>query len=302
MQSQEKYPTRPIEFIVPFGSGGGTDLTIRIMAAYLTRIWGVPVHVVNKPGGNTIPACLLEVYVANADGYTLLCDGLPSSSMLGAAVKNFPFKIMDRTFIASMSSFALVFMVPPASPMKSLKDLEAEAKRNTETFTWTSLGGASQQDFGTRQFFKTINVNVQKTKPVFAQSGSQAMSLTAEGHVIMGISATPSALPGIKRGNVKPLAVTSKERFPDLPDVPTTAELGYPTVDVIQWNGPSGPPNLPSYVVNTWNKALQEMVRDPEVIAEFRKIGASPFYLGAHEIREYVTKEIEKVEKLWGEK
>jgi tripartite-type tricarboxylate transporter receptor subunit TctC len=297
-QSEERYPTRAIEVIVPFGAGGATDLTTRVMAAYVSRKWGLPVNVINKPGGNTIPACL-EVYGAKPDGYTLLGDSLPSSSMVGVVVKSLPFKVVDRTFIASASCHPLVFMVPLNSPIKSMKDLEVEAKKDPEHFTWISMGGAGQQDLGMRQFFKAIGVDVLKTKPVMAQSGAKGAALIAGGHVLMGSSATGSAIPVINAGHVRPLAITGKERFPDLPNVPTTAEVGYPTVNAIQWNGPSGPPNLPSYIADIWNRALQEMVKDPAVITQLRNVGALPFYLNAREVREYVAKEVEEIDKLW---
>jgi tripartite-type tricarboxylate transporter receptor subunit TctC len=301
VQSQEKYPTRPIEIIVPFGPGGSTDLNSRVIAAYLTKRWKVPVNVINKPGGNTVPACL-EVYGAIPDGYTILNDSLPSASMVGAAVRSLPFKVLDRTFIGIYSATPLVFIVHTASPIKNLKDAEAEAKKSPETFTWVSMGGAGQQDFGTRQFLKAIGVDVRKTKPVMSQAGSQGASLTAGGHLVLGSAATSSALPVIRGGMVRAIAVASKERFPDLPDVPTTYEQGYPTVNALHWNGISGPPKLPSYIVEIWDKALQEMLKDPEAISKFKNVGAISFYRSATEMREYVAREAEEVDLLWGVK
>lgn len=139
VQSQEKYPTRPIEIIVPYAPGGGTDLSARITAAYLSKRWGVPVNVVNKPGGNTVPACL-EVYRAAPDGYTMLQDGLGSGPLLEVVVKNLPFKIMDRTFIGVATGVAMFIVVPPNSPFMTMKDLETEAKKDPGNFSWTSLG------------------------------------------------------------------------------------------------------------------------------------------------------------------
>jgi tripartite-type tricarboxylate transporter receptor subunit TctC len=91
-------------------------------------------------------------------------------------------------------------------------------------------------------------------------------------------------------------------RFPDLPDVPTTYEQGYPTVNALHWNGISGPPKLPSSIVEIWEKALREMLKDPEMILKFKNVGAMPFYHSAAEMREYVAKEAEEVDLLWGVK
>jgi tripartite-type tricarboxylate transporter receptor subunit TctC len=298
VQSQPKYPTRAIDIIVPFSAGGGADLVNRIMTSYMRKSLGVPVNVINKPGGNTVPACL-ELYHAAPDGYTLLGDNNPTSSMLPIVVKNLPFKIMDRTFIAVTSISPMIIFVPFTSPIKSLKDLEMEAKKNPENFTWTSMGGAGSHDFVIRQFLKAIAVDILKTKPVMCQGGAQAAALTAGGHVVMGMNSIPSSLSVIKGGMVRPLAITSKNRWPDLPDLPTTEESGYPGIDYLYWNGTSGPPKLPSHVVEVWDKVLQEMLKDPEVISQLKNVGAIPFYRNAREAREYVLKEAEEVEKLW---
>lgn len=298
-QSQEKYPTRAIEIIVPFAPGAATDLVNRIIAAYLNRKWGVPMNVVNKPGGNTVPACL-EVYRAKPDGYTLLADNNPSSSMTPIVVKDLPYKIMDRTFITMTAISPMAIIVHSPSPYKSLKDLEVEAKKDPENFTWTSLGGAGGHDFTTRQFFKAIGIDVSKTKPVMVPGGAPAVSLTAGGHVKMGLGTVSACLPAIKGGTVRPLVVTSKQRWPDLPDVPTTLELGYPTVNHHYWMGISGTPKLPSHIVEIWDEALQEMLKDPEIISKVKSIGAVPFYHNAQEMREFVMKETEEVRELWG--
>lgn len=299
VRAQDKYPARGIDIICPFAAGGSTDLISRVTAAYLNKKWGVPVNVVNKPGGNTVPACL-EVFNAKPDGYTLLADGNPSSSMVGIVMKTLPFDVMNRTFLGIVGQTAHVPIVSLSSPFKSLKELEAEAKKSPESFTWTSLGGASLQDYVIRQFLKAVNVDVAKTKPVMSQGGSQAVTLTAGGHVKMGSATASSALPAIQGNLVRPLAITSSTRWPDLPDVATTRELGYPTITGVQWNGISGPANLPAVVIEKWSKTLEEMLKDPEVVANLRKIGASPFYHDTRQAREFVLKEKEQVAILWG--
>jgi len=299
VQSQEKYPTRSIEIIVPYAPGGGTDLSARIIAAYLSRRWGVPVNVVNKPGGNTVPACL-EVYKAAPDGYTMLQDGLGSGPLVEVVVKNLPFKIMDRTFIGVATGVAMFIVVPPNSPYMNMKDLETDAKKDPGNFSWTSLGGAAAQDYTGRKFLKVIGVDVHKTKPIMSQGASQAIVLTAGGNVKMGVGSTSASLPAIKGKTVRGIATTSKSRWPDLQDVPTTAEQGFSGVNVQDRYGPSGPPNLPQHIVEIWNKALEEMVKDPEVLTKMRNTGFTPFYLNAKEMREQVTRETEEVRELWG--
>jgi tripartite-type tricarboxylate transporter receptor subunit TctC len=297
-RSQEKYPARAIDIIIPFAPGAGTDLSNRIAAGFLKQKWGTPVNVISKPGGNTVPACL-EVYSSKPDGYLILGDSVPSSSLLSVVVKQLPFKVKDRTFIGVANVTAMLLMVPSSSPIKTLQDAIAEAKKDPASFTWTSLGGASMQDYVIRQFFKATGIDVVKTKPIMSQGGSQATTLTAGGHVKLGSGTTSGILSAFKGGMVRPLGVTGKSRHPDFPDVPTFEELGYPTVTAQNWNGFSGPPNLPSSIVDAWDKALQEMVKDPEVITKLANIGSTPLYMNGTAAKEHVMKEAEEVEKLF---
>jgi len=299
VQPVEKYPTRAIDLIVPFAPGGSTDLTMRVLGTYLRKKWGVPINVVNKPGGNTVPASL-EVYTAKPDGYTLLADGTPSCSMLPIVVKNIPFEIMDRTFVGSFSINPFVFSVYPGSPFKSLKDAEAEAKKDQENFTWTSLGGAALHDFAFRQFYKKIGVDVTKTKPVMAPGGAPAIVLTAGGNVKLGGGSLPASIPAISGKTIRPLAISSKVRWPDFPDLPTTAEAGYPIITASEYKSVSGPPKMPAYIIEVWDKALQEMVKDPEVLAQLKNVGAFPFYRNSRDIIEYTLRETQEVKELWG--
>jgi tripartite-type tricarboxylate transporter receptor subunit TctC len=297
--AQKKYPVRPVDIVVAAPAGGSTDLAARIVSVYVSKKWSLPVNVINKPGGNNVPG-LLEVYTATPDGYTLIGDGMSQSYMMVVAVKNLPFKVMDRTFIASVSDSPLIIVVASSSPYKSLKDLESEAKKNPESFTWGSQGGSGAPDFATRQFFKSIGVDALKTKPVLVRGGSDSASLAAGGHIKMAMVTAAAGFSIIKGGLVRGLAVCDKKRCRDFPDIPTTEELGYPDIDAVVWNGISGPPNLPAPIVEMWEKELEGMVKDPEVITKMRNIGLTPSFRSSNETREMVRKKIDEAERLWG--
>lgn len=297
--AQPTYPARAIDIVVPMSPGGSTDLSARLIATYVNQKWKVPVNVINKPGGNCVPGSL-EVFSSAPDGYTLLMDGSSSTYLMMAAVRNLPFKLMDRTFTGSVIGTPHIIVVPASSPVKTLKDLEAEAKKDPGSFTWTSLGGVGGQDFLIREFLDTIGVDVKKTKPILAKGGAESITLTAGGHVKMGGSSVSSAIPAIQGGLIRALAVTSKERSPDLPDVPTTAEVGYPAVDVVNWLGISGPAKLPASVIAAWDAAMQDMLKDPEVQKKMKNIGVRPFYLDANKTVDHVNGKIKIVSRVWG--
>jgi len=296
--AEEKYPNESIAIIVPYSAGGSTDLVSRIVAAYLEGKWGVPVNVVNKPVGNTVPATI-EVYNATPDGYTLFSDSYPSTSALPLIAKDLPFRIMDRTFICMTAISPMVMVVPSSSPHKTLAEVVAEAQTDPGDFTWASLGGVSTIDVHYRQFFKAVGVDASSTKPIMAQGGSAAATLAAGGHVKICCGSTTGVLPGIKAGNLRAVGITGSHRHPDFPGVPTFEELGYPGVNVQNRLALTGPPRIPPSIVEIWDKAIQEMVRDGEVISKMKKIGLSPNYVSAHEMREHVEKEIGEIEKLF---
>jgi len=301
VQSQPKYPARAIDLICPFAPGGTTDLWARITADFLKKKWGVPVNVINKTGGGSVPANF-EVYKATPDGYTLLTDSQASCSFLEVGIKDLPFKVMDRTFIALVAAAPSVIICSPKLSVKSLKELEVEAKKDPENFTWASTGSAGAADFLQRQFFKAIGVDVAKTKPIITRGMGEANPLIAGGHIKMGSDAAPTAHSHVKGGLVRALAITGF-RMPELyPDLPTTGEQGYPTVNNVWWWGISGPPKLPSDIVNKWEEVLQELLRDPEFVSKIKNSGGVINYQNSRQLRESVKKEMEQAAELWGMK
>ncbi len=300
-QAQPKYPTRPINLIVPFAPGGSTDLAARAMATFLQKKWGVAVNVVNKPGGNTIPGTL-EVYSAAPDGYTILADGLPMSSLLEVVVKDLPFKVMDRTFIAMTVYNPLLTIVPANSPYKTIHDLLNDGRKDPANFTWDSLGGVSGDDIVGRMIMNAAKIDIPKTKPVMSKGGAEASVLVAGGNIKMGNPASISALPHIKAGTVRALAVALKERDPILPEVPTYAEVGYPEVYCPFWLGVSGPPKLPANIVQVWSAAIADMMKDTDYLENVKKQLFRPFFHSPKDMVEYIKKEAEIARVVYGVK
>ena len=269
-QSQEKYPTKAIDLICPFSPGGTTDLWGRITADFLKKKWGVPVNLINKTGGAGVPANL-EVHQAAPDGYTMLTENQSSCSFHEISIKNLPYKTLDRTFVALLAVTPSVIICTPSLPWKNLKDLEADAKKDPGNFTWATTG-AGASDVLQRQLFKAIGVDIAKTKPVTVRGMGEANPMVAGGHVKMCSDAAPTAHSHVKGGLVKALAITGF-RMPELyPDLPTTAEQGYPTVKNVWWWGISGPPKLPPDIIGKWEEALQELLKDPEYIGKIKKL------------------------------
>jgi tripartite-type tricarboxylate transporter receptor subunit TctC len=299
VHAQGKYPTRAIEMILPYAPGGATDIAARDIANYLRKKWGVPVNVVSKPGGRGIPA-LVDLYQAAPDGYTMLGEDSSSASMLAAATagtKDLPFETLDRTFVATFKAHPFVIFVPSTSPFKTLKDFVAEAKKNTKDISYSA--GPSALEYAIRQLFNAIGVDISKAKAVMCKGAAEAVILAAGGNVTIGAAAVSTTLPAIKSDTIRPLLISSKTRWPDLPNLPSSTELGYPDVDTVHWVGISGPPKLPANIAAMWDQAIQEMLKDPTVIAQMKNTGGISFYNNGPAMVSIVKRETAQAIKLF---
>ena len=297
--AQAKYPVKPVELIVPFVAGASTDSGARVIAQVLEARWGVPVKVVNKPGGNTVPA-VTEVMAARPDGTTMLVDNIASSAMLDTVVKNLPFKVTDRTFVAVTAYTPMMFIVHPDSPFKTLREVADALKKDTEAFTWTSLGGVGAQDMVFRQFAVSAGVDVAKTRAVALKGGAEAVTMTAGGHVRLGTGTWSAIAAPLSAGKLRVLAVAGPERWPRLPDVLTTKEAGFADVEVLFWIGISGPPGLPADIVATWDAALKEVLADKAVQDKMLNAGLVTSYMDAKAMVARVERDRKTTQALYG--
>jgi tripartite-type tricarboxylate transporter receptor subunit TctC len=298
VQSQEKYPSSPIEIICPLAPGGGTDIIARLMAGYLKKKWGVPVNVVNKTGGFGIPATV-DLYNSRPDGYTIFADIEATCSFMEYSGKDLPFKVMDRTFIGVTCYSPFVFMVPATSPHKTLASIMAEAKKDPANFSY--VVGAINQDFIFRQLFKVFGVDFSKAKPVLSKGGAESTVMIAGGHVGIGTTTPQTCRAAVKAGNIRLLAVTV-HRDPEFKDVPTTAELGYPSVNLVTFEGYSGPPKMSSDIVTIWENAFKEMLKDSDFLSRLATMGFHPWYLNSVQFKDYVAKQTDEARELFSVK
>jgi tripartite-type tricarboxylate transporter receptor subunit TctC len=298
--AKQAYPNRPIQLVVPFAPGAVTDVFGRLTAEQLAKKWGVPVNVVTKPGGNAVPGTN-SVMQAAKDGYTLLVDGAGTSSTQ-ALIPDLPYKVEDRTFIVLVSASPHAFMVRADAPWRTLKDMAEAIKKNPATFRWVSLGGASTVDITTRQFLAAIGVDPAKTSPVSFPGAAPGANAVAGGHVDIVVTNPLLLLPLEQAGKGRILAVNSPQRMRALPNTPTLAELGWPSVNYQFWAGLSGPPGLPEAVVDTWVSEVSTLVKDPAFVAMLdQKLGQYIIYAGPKDFKKFVVGEIQMLRHLYGD-
>lgn len=294
--AQPAYPSRPIDLVVPYATGGATDSLARLLAKYVSDKKGITVNVLNKPGGGGIVG-VREVLTAKPDGYTMLADTHGASTMIGAFndPADVPFDWRHRTWLGMMDKDVVLFIVKEDSPWKTLKDVADYAKQNPTKFRWGTTGRGGIAIPAMQQFFTASGIAPQSVaaNQVLFKSGGEGPVALAGGHIDFGAQQIPEALGLIQGKKVRAVAVIADKRLAILPDVPTVAEAGYPMIDVAGWHGVSGPPGLPKNVVDYWVNLLREANQDPVFREMLEKVHKVPVFLGPAEMKAFADKEYE---------
>jgi tripartite-type tricarboxylate transporter receptor subunit TctC len=265
------YPSRPIHFIVGFAAGGGNDLFARIVLQKFQQQTGATVVVDNRPGAG---GRISSEYAAKqaADGYTVLVGATGQMSIASAIYNNLNYNAVTSFIPLNMiASFPLVLVVPNDVPVKNVKELVAWAKAHPD-----------KANYGTSSPSFTIAAELLKLKtgmpgvaiPFKGTNESNLCVMTNE--CLFTISDGPPAIPLVKGGKIRALAVTGSERAALLPDVPSMAEEGYPTVDTKLWSGFFVPAGTPQPIVDKLTKDLGKAIADPQVRDGLEKMAVTP--------------------------
>lgn len=251
--AQEAYPNRAIRIIVPFPPGGGTDLIARTVAARLGESWKVPVLVDNRPGGNTVIGAEAAAKAA-PDGYTLFVAIDSTLAMNQTLYAKLPYDPVNSFAPVTLAiTMPMVLAVHPSVPAHSVKELLALAKARAGQLAYAH-GALPAQVAG--EVFKASTGADLLAVPY--KGGAPAMTDVVGGTVPVIFDALGPAMPHLKAGKVRPLAVTSRVRSPLLPEVPTLAEAGVPGVDLVTWIGFVAPAGVDKAILAKLN---QELVR-----------------------------------------
>src|SRR5882757_9485385 len=282
------FPNKPIRVIVPFAAGGGNDIFARLVGNKLSEILGQPVINENKPGaGGRIAA----EYVMNQphDGYTLFIGASGVMSIAAAAYPNLSYH-PTKTFIplSMIANFPLIMVVPPDHPAKSVKELVEWAKKNPDKSNYASTSPA----FTTASELLKLKSGMPGQMIPYKSSNEMILSVM-QGQTLFAISDGPPAIPQIKDGKVRALAVTGSERSPELPDVPSMAEAGFPEVNTKLWAGFFAPAATPPAIAKKLEVSLQRAIRDPDVSAKLRAMAVNPGGTPSDAFRRMIDADIE---------
>ncbi|UIP21519.1 Bug family tripartite tricarboxylate transporter substrate binding protein [Achromobacter deleyi] len=268
------FPSKPLRLIVPYPPGGVTDVAGRLAGEILTRKFGQPVVVENRPGANGMIGSQ-QVATAPADGYTLLLNGLGGMVLPMATVTGLPLD-MSRAFtpIGQMAEFINVLIVRADSPIRSVNDLIAAAQaRSKDGLNYGSNGIGTSVHLTTAFFAQRTGTNLLHVP--YKGSGEMLVDVV-NGNLDFSFSNLPPVMGLVRKGSIRAIAVTSSYRSKQLPDVPTMAEQGVADFDVTSWLGLYGPAGLPPDLVRKLSAALQEGMAQPQSAETLSAAGFEP--------------------------
>ncbi|CAN7207683.1 tripartite tricarboxylate transporter substrate binding protein [Variovorax paradoxus] len=288
------FPDKPIRIVVPFPPGGATDAAARLVAVKMGEHWGQPVVVDNRAGaGGNVGSDL--VAKAPADGYTLVMGVTGSHAINTSLYSRMPYDpVADFVAISQVAVVPNVLVVHPSVPAKNLGELVALAKKEPGKLNYASLGNGTAAHLGMEMLKSEAGVDITH---VPYKGSAPAVSDLLAGQVQMMVDGLPSALPHVKAGKLRAIALTSLHRAPSLPGLPTIAET-YPGFYADAWSGLFAPKGTPQPVVDKLSAEVQRILKLPDVREKLMALGAEPVGSTQAEFTAHVKREIDKWAKV----
>lgn len=266
------WPDHPIRIVVPVAPGGGNDIVARMLAKKLSETWGQPVVVDNRPGASTAIGSEIVARAA-PDGYTIMLCSV-SFAVNAAARAKLPFDpVRDFAPITHVARVPQILLVNPSLPANSLKEFIALAKAKPGQINFASAGNGSSTHLAMELLMEMTGIAMNH---VPYKGTSPGMTDVIAGNVQATFNAVPPALPQIKAGKIRALALANPRRFPTLPDVPTFDEAGLPGYTFSSWFGILAPARVPREIIARYNTELVRIIREPEMNKTFVELGIEP--------------------------
>ncbi len=288
------YPNKQIRLVIPYPPGGPTDLTARVVAADMSATLGQSVVADNRPGASGMIGAEM-VARAEPDGYTILANA--SLHVINPFVyPDMRFDALkDFTPITQLAAVPLVLVVPTSLPITSVKELVEYGRKNPGKLNFGSSGNASAQQLAGESFKMAAGIEMQH---VPYKGSAPALADLVGGQIQLMFDSMPSAMPFIKAGKLRAIAVTTLSRAQALPELPTIAESGYPGFDIATWYGYWAPKGTPSAIVEKLAAAASQALKKQSVIEQYAGMGAEPVGSTPAEFTKYNQTEMVKWEEI----
>jgi tripartite-type tricarboxylate transporter receptor subunit TctC len=287
----QEWPQHPVKILVPYPVGGSSDEIARVIADHLGDAFGQRFIVENRPGASGAIAAEAVARSA-ADGYTLFLASLPQIAMTPLVVKTSFDPIKDVVPICVVATHSLTLVARPSLPVKSLADFVAYAHGQQGHLTYAAAGGLSH--LGMALFLKRAGVEM---TPIMYKGGAQAVTDVIAGHVDAHLAISSIVLPYATGNMLRFLAVSSPQRLPQIPNVPTIIESGYPGFKLVSWTGLMAPAGTPKEIIAHIAEEARRAVEDPKTSAMLAAAGLDPAWSSPDEFAAMIAADI----PTWGE-
>lgn len=285
------YPEKPLQLIVPYATGGTTDLVARIVARELGDVLGQSVIILNKPGAGGVVGSV-AASKEKPDGYTLVMMVESSHAVNPSVQKNPAYDpINDFSPISNLVNVPGVLDVNANSPIKTFAQLMEALKSDPGKYVFGSSGNGGYSHLFGERFKSTTEVDLLHVP--YSGLGPALIDLLG-GQIHVVFDNLPSSIAQIEAGKLRALAVASEDRIKDLPDVPTYAEVGFPQLNTPSWFGIGAPAGVPDEILNSLNQAVKKVLADPEVVKKIEQQGAIPHYTTRDEFTNLIKESNER--------
>jgi tripartite-type tricarboxylate transporter receptor subunit TctC len=270
--AQQDYPNRPVTWVVPFPPGGQADTAARVLAKAAGDRLGQQVVIENKPGAGGVIGAEI-VMNAKPDGYTLFYGSSGPMGILPKLLKNISYDpVKNFVPIAAIAVSPLVLLVPPGKPYKTFKEFAEYVKKNPDKLTFSSVGIGSTQHLGGELL--SLSIGTKMVHIPYKGSAPAVLDLLA-GRIDVGFDNYTPNKGNIEAGKLIPLTVAATKRLTSLPEVPTTAEFGYPDVLMSSWSSFAAPAGTPQPVIDKLASVFEDVTRDPAIIKFYEDAGST---------------------------
>jgi tripartite-type tricarboxylate transporter receptor subunit TctC len=290
----QQYPTRPIEFVIPFATGGPTDTAIRVIQPQLAANLGVPVVLVNKAGAGGALG-MDAVAKAKPDGYTLAATTRSTVTILPATQPDVAYKLSDFAVIGSYAFDSVVVLVKSGGPFRTMEELVDHAKKNPGKVTYGSAGLGTNGFFAMELIKQAYGIDLAHVP--FGGSGPVKNAILG-GHVPVGAPALSAVHSVIRSGDLFPLVSTAGKRLSAIPTTPTIGEKGHPEASLSTWMELYAPAKTPKPIIDRVSAALDKTMKDPAVMAAVEKAGLVVEHHDPEATQKLIDRENEVVSRL----
>lgn len=293
--AQERYPDRPIRWVVPNPAGGGTDATVRIMANSLHSSLGQPLVIDNKPGASTMIGAD-TVARSKPDGYTILTGDNATFATNALLYKKVPYDpVKDFKYVGQTTRLPLALVTRKDFPAKTLPELVAYAKAHPEKINYATPGQGLPHHFAMELFMQQTGT---KMIHVAYKGSPPALQDMMAGQIDIMFLDLASGMPLVKEGRIRTLGIASLKRFEGLPDVPTLSEQGVDKFEVYAWQGIAVPAGTSDAIVKRLNQEFEKTLEDTNVRKKLLEIGVEPSWTTSEQFAQYARTERERWGKL----